>query len=500
MQNRIFLFTLILLSPIFAFSSSCLNSLKAEQTITVNTKKVLIDHASSTVFGFTLDWYLFQKGHFRSGNIRPETLDYLKPFQGAMYRYSGGNQFPWKNSVGPIAYRKNITTNFDGPKYPFFGPGEFLKFLEEVDGKGVVLLDIARKNEPNLKSDEIINENIEYINWLAVNDSKCVSGSLCRIQYFELGNEIDWESGLKWSADRYYTRISPILDQAKKAYPKIQFAVSGATAPWDANQNSGTIFNQTLASLGMEKIDAVTFHPYYDGYPITAMNELGDKQLLAFQKFRKDIKLLVTEHARWPSIPPIGKWEDNWYLASGSSGAISSADYVLSLINNKTIAGAMWHSIATESPWQLFHLNKSNDVIYPSAVYWSLRVIRDGFLDRSVEVKPALIKGDSYVGGYDIRFVAMNSKDGNVSLLGVNRGAERKIKLRFDDVGSVDKLYKMSFTQADERGNQNTDQQPSLFKIQSYSDSIEIDGFICLPSKSVFSISFKPNHRINDQK
>jgi alpha-N-arabinofuranosidase len=481
------IFTLVFSNLVWC--ALCETALLPKETLQISTKKVLRRNVPASYFGFTVDWYLFQKGHFRMGKVRPETVEYLKPFSGAIYRYSGGNDFPWKNAVGPITKRKWIKTNFEGMKYPEFGPGEFFDFLKGVDGKAVVLLDVARLSQPQMDAQAMLDDELGYIAWLAENGPKCLSGDNCRISYFELGNEVDTEKGLEWSAEYYFNRINPLIDSAKKIDRNIHFAVTGKTAPWGGlRDSSGTLYDQRLATRIANKIDAVTFHPYYDGLPIPSMNENGSQTLKNYLPLNSKVKLLVTEHGRWPDIPKVGNWENNWYQASGSGGALSSADYILSLLNDQTIAGAMWHSIAVESPWQLFHLNKENDSIYPSAVYWGLRVLRDGFLTDSIKVDPAFLKGKSYISGYDVRLNAMKNAKGDVSILGVNRGEDRWVKIRMDALTMDRKAFNLSYLQADEIGNDNTAESPMKFQPKYYKSTFKNDEMMCIPARSVFSI------------
>ncbi|MBM5574877.1 hypothetical protein [Deefgea sp. CFH1-16] len=239
------------------------------------------------------------------------------------------------------------------------------------------------------------------------------------------------------------------------------------------------------------QIDAVTFHPYYDGLPINQMTKWGAEVVNKYKKINPKIKLLVTEHGRWPADSPTGDWKDNWYQASGSGGAISTADYVLSLINDRSVAGAMWHSIAVESPWQLFHLDRAKDSIYPSGVYFGLLVLRNGFLDTSVLIKPSKITTYAYSPQQDLNMAAMKNSAGLNSILGVNRGAARLVKFKDLTGNIVLRNPVIEYMSADSSYSDNTDENKSRVSITSSAIKAVGQEYVCIPSRSVFNIKYK---------
>jgi len=474
---------------------ACDLSMSDPISVVINADQVVRQNVPTNLFGFTLDWFQFQNGHYRNGEVRPETIKYLKPFKGAVYRYAGGNEFEWENAVGSIDKRKRIFANFEGMANPEFGPLEFFDFIKNVESKAVILVNVAGKRLKNGDQDAMIKDNLKYFKWLATNYPRCVGGADCPITYFELGNEVDWEKGLEWTGAYYSSRVRPLINKAKNLYPEIKFAVVGRTAPWgNSIQSKGGGFDSVVASELARNVDAVTFHPYYDGLPIPVMKSYSDKLVKEYQIFNPHVKVLVTEHGRWPSVPKTGKWENNWYQASGSGAALSTADFTLMTITDNSVAASMWHSLAVRGPWQLFHMDKSNDTIYPSAVYWSLRTLRESFLEDAVKVTPSLVHGKSYSGGYDLRLVAMRDKLRNVSLMGVNRDIKSKaVSMEINGVKFQKASVEVNFLQADEIGSDNTDFKPNKFQMETTSTtySSDVTSIICIPPKSTFSILVK---------
>lgn len=479
-----------------ATASSCVAKPADSLTATVNPGRILRSGVPPGLFGFTLDWFQFQHGYYRNGSIRPETLAWLKPFSGALYRYSGGNAMEWRRAVGAISNRTPVYAKYKGMADPVFGPTEFFSFLQQVQGKSVILLNIVGPKNKASEPSVMVKDNLDYLAWLTANGPRCVGGSNCPISSFELGNEVDWEAETKWSATEYVQRVLPLITAAKSKYPQIKFAAMGKTAPWsDPLDSDGKDLDAILAERLGRQVDAVTIHPYYDGLGIPAMQSYIEKLAKKYRAYNPNVSILVTEHGRWPTVPQTGDWSVNWYQASGSGGALSTADFTLMLMNEAKVSGATWHTISVNGPWQLFHLNKSNDTVYPSAVYWAMRTLRAGFLTDSVEVTPSLNPSTEYGGGYDTRLVAMTNKAGNVSLMGVNRSARAKsVTLKVEGATLTNGNAQVRIMQGDAAGSDNTDAQPNRFvmKTTTAAYSAARPSAICIPPKSAFSIVVGP--------
>ncbi len=471
----------------YAVNSAC-NASSPAVAVTVNTKNVLRPATPPGIFGFTVDWYLFQMGYWRNNAVRPQVVSWLAPFSGATYRYSGGNNFIWSNTVGPISVRKPVPAIDSGNQLPLFGPAEFFNFLKTVNGQAVILLNVL---DSPLDENAMIKDNMGYINWLAKNGPHCVGGPNCPITYFELGNELDM-GPTNYSAAQYVARVKPLILAAKAAYPQIKFAVLGKTGPWGGETDSaGQNFDQGVSSQLASIADAVTIHPYYDGIDIPGMQSYIDRLANLYHAINPAVKVLITEHGRWPSMPATGPWQNNWYQASGTGGGLSTADFLLMSLTDPNVIGAQWQSLASVSPWELIHVDPANDSVYPSGVYWATRTLREGFLDDVVQVSPSMIAGTSYYG-YDIRMVAMKNSTGNTSLMGVNRsGIARVLTLKAQGIPPGTVKMEVAVTQGDQVGTDNTDSAQNKFfmKTSTYNYSpVTASPGVCIPPYSTFSI------------
>lgn len=461
--------------------------------VKIDSGKVIRADVPTTLFGFHHPWYDFQTGFFHDGKVSPEVLGWLKYFPGAVYRFPGGNSYDWQRAVGNNYARAKMRARYskEGFVRPDYGLPEFIDFLRMVNGKAIVMLNLVGPDGKLSPINKMVEHNVGMVNWFRdVSAFKCSSGKNCPIIYWELGNELDWPD-TRWSAETYLSRAMPLVSKLRDIDPGISLAVLGKTAPWNTETVSEQ-FNSTLANGLAKDASGVTLHPYYDGLPIPVMTEWINRTVAPYQRINPQTKVVITEHGRWPTQKS-DNWEDDWYKASGSMGAISSADFIMSVMENPNVDVAAWHALSALGPWQLFHIDKKRKEIYPSAVYWGLRVIRDAFLTDLIDVYPSKILALSYRGGYDFHIAAMKDNYGHISVLGVNRG-NRPLQFSFEiNNGGQRKARNdvvFKYLKADALGSDNSDDSKTEFVMERYNVPIEnsfLSG-ICVPPFSVFSI------------
>lgn len=464
--------------------------------VRVQSREVLRAGAPKALFGFDLPWYDAQIAYLRKGAFRPEMIEWFRPFEGAVYRYpAGSNSFEWRKAVGGLSRRSLVGDLFlpKGEAVVELGPAEFLQFMGQVGGQSLWMLNLVGPKGREYSDREVLQESRDYIRWIQANaPGLCGSTANCRAHAYELGNELDWPS-ISWPAERYVARAKPVAEQIRQLDPSAKLLVLGKTAPWDANSRKPEWqgFDATVAHSLAGLSDGVTIHPYYDGLPITAMEEYIDKLGALYRRHNPKHQVYVTEHARWPSIPAVGRWESNWYQASGSQGGVSTADFLLAMMGRPHVAAAMWHALGTRGPWQLIKWDSLNDTLYPSPTYWAMRVLRDAMLDDVVRVEPSLIKGGSYSGGYGARISAMSERQGQkISLMMVNRTSQ-PLRLRPSVDGRPLALSGAVVRQlvADEAGSDNTDQSKQRFVMhQPAAEQSVVGGALCVPPRSVLSV------------
>jgi Alpha-L-arabinofuranosidase len=459
-------------------------------TVKIDASKVLRKNVPPSLFGFDLPWADFQDGHFRNGKVRSETIAWLKPFAGAVYRFTGGNIYEWQKGVGPIEERSKMKNHYSttGYTFPFFGLGEYAKFLQQVDGNGIVVMNMMGPDGSYSEEPEMVADNIAMLDWFKESSGiGCVAGGSCRIKYWEMGNELDLEED--WTANQYATRAKALASALNEKYPGIRTLASGYSAPWDGPSMADQ-FNYSVAGEVADSVSGVTMHAYYDGYSVPSMLSWLSRTVTPYRQINSSANMVITEHGRWPSQTH-ENWADDWYKASGSIGAISTADFIISIAKVSYINVAAWHSLGVSGPWQLFHYSIPTNQVYPSAVYWALRTLREGLLTSRVSVTPEkLITDFSY--GYGVNLLAMKNAAGELSLVGINRSPKPLLMTiaveNSDD--SVEKTINYNYVIADEAGSDNTDDAREKIVMQTSSvvTSDPLPEKICISPRSVFSV------------
>jgi hypothetical protein len=249
-------------------------------------------------------------------------------------------------------------------------------------------------------------------------------------------------------------------------------------------------------SLG-PRVQGIAIHPYYDGIDVPEAIGYVRAYAKTWADLRPDAEVYVTEHARWPSKPKTGKWQDNWYQATGLGGAISTSDFMLAMMPMSSVVAANWHALSAQGPWQLVRSDRASGRLFPSPVYWGLRVLRDAYLDQVIKIDYTPTRDSNYSGGYDQRIVAMRSSSGGaVSLLAVNR-SPRPVSLVVD-WGAAGKRKagraELRWISGSSVSMDNTAEQPQAIVMNERKQAVEARSTStwCLPARSVFSVLEPP--------
>lgn len=468
---------------------------------TVSAGQVVRANVPRELFGFNVPWRDFQMGYVRDQDeVRPELIELLKPFKGALYRYPGGtssNWFDWgEASHGPREKRIALHADYERYAKADFGPDEFARFVQAVDGRAILTANLMGPYKKPLSPADLKAPGRQFAEVVKRTPGfGCGGGKGCRVMALELGNELDWEP-YRIGATEYVERSEAFLDGASAVLPNAVWVAHGRSAPWGLKPEDTAAFNKELARALAPRVQGFAIHPYYDGIDVPSaigyVRNFGD----TWKAVRPDAQVYVSEHARWPAEPPKGskaRWQDNWYQASGLGGAISTADFMLAMMPMSNVVAANWHALATQSPWQLVRRDPATSRLFPSPVYWGLRVLRDAYLDDVVKLDYQPTKETKYTGGYDQRLVAMRGADGKVSVLGMNR-AQQPVLLDIDWAPGARRAAgraQLRFITAESNRVDNDVEQPRKVEMQTQAASLAADrkrSSWCVPARSVFSI------------
>lgn len=482
--------------------------------IEVDPRRVERSAVPAALFGFNVPWMNFQRGYWRDNQVRPEIVEWLKPFQGAVYRYPGGevsNWFEWEKAVGPEGSRAKQYTNF-GPTKAEFGFDEFLDFVKAVHGVPLVTINLKGTKGVAWDYTEAIRSNVEWVQYSVQREGRavdggssrfCQEGRKCPVEWWELGNELDWGKGA-WTSERYVNRARAVGRAMKNVDPAIKLIAHTTTSPWGAKSIVGAKAGEFDGAVGSGLADisyGYAYHPYYDGISIPEANRYMERAingLATASSAGGPPPIFVTEHGRWPNKPKIGKWEATWVKTGNLGGAISTADYLLSQMVIPNVRAAMWHGLGARGPWQLFYLDSDADELYPNAVYWGLRVLREGLLDDALKVDVSSPNTTGYRGGYDVRAVFMREGTGaRYSLMTTNRsGKEQKARLVIADWAGRTVNAKQYYIAGDSDDDANVKEEKNRVTMRERPLAIRFDAkgaaTISLPAFSVSSVIMEP--------
>lgn len=481
--------------------------------IDVDPDEIARSSVPTALFGFNIPWMNFQRGYWRNQHVRPEVIEWLKPFSGAVYRYPGGevsNWFEWHKAVGPVALRDKQHTNFGQYAKAEFGFDEFLDFVKAVNGVPLVTVNLKGTKKDIWDDKAARTSNVAWVRYAiqregAVGSSSlpfCQEGRKCPVLWWELGNELDWGDGA-WTAERYVGRARTVGSEMLAVEPTLKLIAQTSSSPWSKKRFFGTTVDEFDRAVGEGLADIAygyAYHPYYDGMSIPSVNHYMESAIngLSVTSSGGPPAIFITEHARWPDKPAFGDWQVNWGQTGNLGGAISTSDYLLSQMMIPNVRTAMWHALGAWGPWQLFYVNPNSDHIYPNVVYWGLRVLRQGLLDDAIKIRASSPNDSDYHGGYDVRSVFMRKADGSrYSLMTVNRsGKEQKTRLAIPKWAGRSVNARQYYITGNSKGDANVDGVENRVVMQDRTMVIQFDmtgqATISLPAFGVSSVIFEP--------
>lgn len=414
-----------------AYASSCIeiinHSWGLRNTAEIEEKKYkTID---KKFFGFNLNWVGFQLDLWNENKkeVLRDVVKWLQDFSGAIYRYPGGivaNYFNWESSVGPIKQRSpQKAVSWRTPLVSTFGFTEYLTLVHNVGGTRWVVANLFGEFGREHSTNEIAKLNSRWAQYVKEN----ITDYQPFIYRWELGNELD-RGEFMWSAHKYAIRASAVANEIKSVLPDSEFVVP--MEDYSAHQNiTFSSYNREVISIIPSFIKDFSLHQYYDGTPdgLSVQNRLRHvcQVINDIKKERpgSNPSIWITEHARWPPGKASDKnWKEQWWRSVNLEAALGVADMIIGLSQIPEVRGAMLHALgSTEGPWPLFH-KMTDGSLYPSSVYWALRLMRESMLERVIATHITANNKSRYKGGYDVRAVVMtDNSEERFTLWVVNR-------------------------------------------------------------------------------
>lgn len=428
---------LLLLSCVFSSSTALAQTAKppAERVhIQVDAGKVLRTQVPDALFGFNIHYLNFQQELANAcGLALPKVVEQLKPLAGAIYRYPGGlvsNHFNWHDAQGPLSNRSpQKTVRWQGPTPVSFGVPEFLNFVRQVDGQPWYVLNL-RGFAGEAKSQVLAGQNAlapdKELSSAIMAESNAQLASYIRQQvghsepiYYELGNELD-RADYEWSHEKYIRRSQDTIAAITKVDPNTKFVAFLRDFPWryrDAarkGQVSSTerFIKEVLTALPM--VNDFSLHYYYDDpgmehkktkwIPWRTRQFKRAIKLAKAQRPNADVQVWLTEHARGINLTQ-PKPMKRVALTSNLQAAISTADFLATMVHIPEVQGAALHGL-NAGPWQVFDASAEFGDRRPRATLTALTLLRDSRLPNLVASRVQGPKNSGYGGGYDVSTAA----------------------------------------------------------------------------------------------
>lgn len=410
---------------------------------TVNTRPEILGQNMNAV-----DWHGI-KGRKASVLYNPKTkqidadwLPLINAFPMHQLRWHMGNQYRWKNSVGPIDQRKAMKHD----KWNLWfrteaGLDEYLSFFSSLP-QAPKLSMIASPLRP-------INELADLVAYCNATEGPMADWRKANghpepyhVKRWEMGNEIDYtkradvdifrndteeERKGKITVDQYIELIKPRIQAMRKVDPTIQIYVHAQTAPWFTQNPKWPQWHQTILKEIGDQIDGIVIHPYYDGYSVPLCLKSVDQLINDIRELApagKNITVWVNEHARWVNFKNKENYRKSWSM----QGAISSADFLIELMKRPQVGMANYWAYLHRGPWRVINANwdKGATQKFGTAIHGMFQIFNQALLPTATPLDVDEMGFNPHPKNYTYNVSAMlftDPKTKAVSLLTVNRHA-----------------------------------------------------------------------------
>lgn len=385
-----------------------------------------------TFFGLNLEAQIFESDYVdpASGEVKPDLMRYFKAMPDTVYRYPGGlmaNHFNWEWAMGRRPMRRaQKLGGWAAPAPAQFGVDEYLGFLPRVEGRFWYTLNINGWSDSSMEGEQPSDQMADSNARLAAH---IVASGVPGPHFYQLGNELD-RSEYEWSTDKYIQRARDTVRAVAPVDPQARFVAFLRDFNLKYHKSDGGSpykpFNKAVLDA-LPMVDDLSFQYYYDDADNANVRSSIPWRLRMFKAAIRDAgearhgrtpNVWITEHGRSRNSEMRGRGANAF--TSGMGGAISAADFWVAVAQMPAIQGAFLYSVGQ---WNIF--SNERRAAYPMPVYWALRVLRQIKLPNVVATSTTSPNASGYVGGYDVRAVALaDDARGRFGFWMVNRAAK----------------------------------------------------------------------------
>ncbi|HRI92125.1 MAG TPA: hypothetical protein PLS93_10825 [Accumulibacter sp.] len=373
--------------------------------------RILRKQLPEPFLGFNINFLNFQEAFFGPDSVHPEVISHLRMLPGCTYRYPGGlvaNTFDWEGAVGSMSTRRQQLNLERMPPAPVrFGPAEYLQFCESVHGRAFYVLNLvgwnAQRRSTEMPTANVTASNRRLAEWRRTHEANA------QFRYYQLGNELD-RSDYEWPHSKYIERCRASMDAILTVDPQARFIAFLRDFNWRYRGRAGVSRAEDFARdvlRGLPDLDGYSLNVYYDSPREDRTTDIPHR-LRAIKQTVEAVRSLtsgraglwITEHARQlPKDQRAGSMLDT----SGIDGAISSADFILSMASLPELKGMFWHAVGS-GKWSLFSVEGS--AVTPTPVYWAMRMLHSVSQGEILDSITESSNRSAYAGGYDCRALA----------------------------------------------------------------------------------------------
>ncbi len=423
----------------------------------------------SEMFGFNLNWFAFQAQLWNTTSAALNDASVATAFStylsGVRQRFPGGNNsvsWVWDQTQGPISTRSDWEAFYGGVlTTPHFGIDEFLTYAQSINARSYFhVMNLTGLYPPDIDQlatkEAVAANNAGLASYLAQQWPSTYP-------HWQLGNELD-RARIGFSHQQLADRSQASIDAIRSVQPDARFIAH--LREHDYQGDSWQAFMQNTYD-DLPQVQDHALFAYYDpsqdpGFiPVNSILYWMPWYMFKLQEnidyFENTVRpgqtarIWMTEHARrrlsvdWTD-PPLDSAGDPYdptpWLVSNLGGSISTADYLIALMQVPKVMGAMYHG-SPGGPWRLFDNALYDGDFDPLTIFWTYALLNQNTLADVVATVNESTNNAGYLGNYDTRAVAFYDGACEVRVWVVNRRVqsldfEIKIPLWASDAVTID--------------------------------------------------------------
>lgn len=437
------------------------------------------------MFGFNLNWFAFQAQVWNTTTASLSDASMASNFStylsGVRQRFPGGNNsvsWVWDQTQGPISTRSDWEAFYGGAlTTPHFGIDEFLTYSQSINAKSFFhVLNLTGLYPPDIDQlatkEAVAANNAALASYL---DQQWPSS----YPQWQLGNELD-RARIGFTHQQLEDRSQASIDAIRVVQPDARFIAHLREHDYQGDSWQG-FMQDTYDDL--PQVHDHALFAYYDpsqdpGFiPVNSILYWIPWYMFKLQEnidyFENTVRpgqtarIWMTEHARrrlsvdW-NDPPLDSAGDPYdptpWLVSNLGGSISTADYLIAIMQVPQVLGAMYHG-SPGGPWRLFDNILYDGDFDPLTIFWTYALLNQNTLSDVVATVNESTNAAGYLGNYDTRAVAFHDGACEVRVWVVNRrmqalNFEIKIPLWAGDPVSIEhaSIYGAAGQDPDETG------------------------------------------------